>query len=141
MDSHSSNPCCSRVSRTYNHITLRYRSIQSQRWQLHNERHCSWSPPPKSPQYDTQGLQSYLPCPPGNRTHHSRTLLAPLTLPSRNRIWESHVASPSGTTSSGRCHCPCCLLKSHPATKPQTKGRPSLKSLWPPFRDRGPLPS
>lgn len=60
----------------------------------------------------TPGAPSYLPCPRGNRTHRRRTLVAPLTLPSRTTVRKSQLyGHRSGTTNSIKCHLHCCLLK------------------------------
>lgn len=97
-----------------------------------------WSPPHGQQQDYTPGAPSYLPCPRGNQTHRSRTLVVPLTLPSRTRIRKSQLCGhQSGTTDSGRCHPHCCLLKFHWPSRLRSKATPSLKLLWSSLSQRG----
>lgn len=84
----------------------------------------------------------YLPCPHGSRTHHNRTLVAPLTLPSRTRMGKSQSGGPVWDYRFwDHSHPRCCLLKFHPAFKTQIRGHRSLKPLWSSLSCRGPLPS
>lgn len=51
----------------------------------------------------TEGAASHLPCPRGNQTHHSRTLVALQTLPSRTRIRKQCEAVPKDATRMADC--------------------------------------
>lgn len=93
--------------------------------------HQSWSPPHGHQQDYAPRAHSYLPCPRGNQTHRSRTLVVLRTLPSRTRIRKSQLCGHQfGTTDSGRCHPHNCLLKFHRPSRLRSKAAPALKPLW-----------